>query len=584
MPADSSESRISGATAVGRCDIDNRPAANSGPSYVPGSRGGGGAVATAQKESAAAAGESLAAGRPRLAGYLSRRRLAGYLSRRRLAGYLSRAVDLVRRHPVFAVALTLAAALRAAVMIGFQPIFWFTDSAAYLGSALDHTLSTARPGGYSVFLAILEPFRSFLLVALLQHLMGLGTGVAIYALLRRRGLPGWGATLAALPVLFDAYELQLEHLLMPDTLFIAAVTLVIVLLCWNDQLSVRTAAVAGLLLGFAAVVRSVGVPLLAVIAVCLLARKVGWRPIAALVAACALPVVLYMGEFYFQHKQFAITESTGVFLYDRVMDFASCSVIKPPSSLAVLCDPRPQSKREQPPIEYIWGRHDPIYRLTEHPATVINLFKTTDPSKVLYPNRFSTDIFTPRINKLAEKFAERAILAQPGDYIRVVASDTLRSFYWGSPIPYDRSNVQYLFNDRFHFDRSWLREMRYYEPHMAKPHVVQPFANFLIAYQRWIYVRGTMVGLILLIGLAGIVAKWRRRGGLVLLPWAVAVLLVILPPLTVGFNSRYVLAAVPCACLAAGLAAIRQRSAATTAVSRTETAADRTGDIGAAAD
>ena len=74
------------------------------------------------------------------------------------------------------------------------------------------------------------------------------------------------------------------------------------------------------------------------------------------------------------------------------------------------------------------------------------------------------------------------------------------------------------------------------------------------------YLRGTLVGLILLIGLAGIAARWRRRGGLVLLPWAIAAVLLIIPPLTVGFNSRYVLVAVPPACLAAGLAAIRQRA------------------------
>jgi hypothetical protein len=479
-------------------------------------------------------------------------------SRSRLAGYRTRLAGLVRRHPVFTVALTLAVILRALVMIGFQPVFWYTDSASYLGSALTHQLSTVRPDGYSVFLAILQPLHSFVLVAMLQALMGLGTGVAVYALLRHRGLPDWGATLPALPVLFDAYELQLEHMLLSDTLFLVLLTWVVVLLCWSDVVLVRTAVVAGLVLGCACVVRSVGAPLLGVLAVCLLLRRVGWRPVLALVAACAIPVGLYMTEFDFQHKQFAITDSAGVFLYDRVMDFANCSVIKPQASLAVLCDPRPQSKREQPPIEYIWDRRDPIYRLTEHPAVVTTLFKAPDPGKVLYPDRLSTNLFTKRIDDRAQQFAVEAILAQPGDYIRAVATDTLRSFYWGSPIPYDHSNVQYLFTDRFHFARQWLREMRFYQPGMTKPRVVQPLASFLIGYQRWVYVRGTLAGLILLGGLAGIAARWRRRGGLILLPWAVAVVLLLLPPLTVGFNSRYVLATMPCACLAAGLAAIRQ--------------------------
>ena len=477
----------------------------------------------------------LSSGRSRL--WLGAVREAPVSGRARMAGYPHRASNFVVRHRVFIVALILATALRIVVMIGFQPIFWFTDSASYLSSALHHSLSTVRPDGYSAFLAILRPLHSFVLVALLQHLAGLGTGIGIYALLRRRGLPGWGATVPALPVLFDAYQVQLEHLLLSDTLFIAMVVWVIVLVSWSDRPSVLTAAVAGLFLGYASVLRSVGLPLLVIVAGCLLLRRVGWRPIVALAGACAVPVAIYMADFQAQHGSFAMTDSGGVYLYDRVMSFADCSKIKPPPSLAVLCDPRPQSEREQPPIEYIWDRHDPIYRLAK-----------------------GTNLFTPHIDNLAEKFAERAILAQPLDYISAVAGDTLRSFGWANPVSYDPSDVQYLFTDNFKFAPSWLREMRQYQPGMATPRVVQPFSAFLISYQRWVYLRGTLVGLILLIGLGGIAARWRRRGGLVLLPWTIAAVLLIIPPLTVGFNSRYVLVAAAPACLAAGLAAIRQRA------------------------
>jgi hypothetical protein len=83
---------------------------------------------------------------------------------------------------------------------------------------------------------------------------------------------------------------------------------------------------------------------------------------------------------------------------------------------------------------------------------------------------------------------------------------------------------------------------------------VRPLAVFFVNYQRYIYLQGPMLAVIVLIGLAGIAARRRRWGGLALLPWALAVLLLVLPPLTIGYNSRYVLATVPCFCLAAALA------------------------------
>ncbi|HXW43844.1 MAG TPA: hypothetical protein VEL03_03600 [Streptosporangiaceae bacterium] len=480
----------------------------------------------------------------------------------RLGRYRAMLVDLARRHPVFTVVLTLAIILRIVVMIAYQPIFWFTDSASYLATAVNYQLSRVRPGGYPILLALLGPLHSFELISLLQAMLGLAIGVAIYALLWRRGLPGWAATLAAVPVLFDAYELQLEHMLMSDTLFLALVMLIVVMLCWNDNVSMLTAIIVGLLLGYATVVRSVGIPMLAVVVVCLFARRVSWRRIVALVACCALPILIYMGEYDFQRGSFAMTTSGGVFLYGQVMDFANCATIKPPPSLAALCDPRPQSQRRQPPIEYIWDYSDPIYNLAKHTPYPPPLLGHSS-GQILFRPYVSTDVFTPKINALAEKFAERAILAQPGDYIREVASDTLRSFYWGSPIPYDSSNVQYLFNPTFHYKARWVTEMRLYEPGMAWPHAVQPLAGFLAGYQRYIYMQGPILAVIVLIGLGGVVARRRRLGGLVLLPWATGAMLLIVPPLTIGFNSRYVLATVPCFCLAAGMTFAKRESSLT---------------------
>jgi hypothetical protein len=81
-------------------------------------------------------------------------------------------------------------------------------------------------------------------------------------------------------------------------------------------------------------------------------------------------------------------------------------------------------------------------------------------------------------------------------------------------------------------------------------------------YQRWFFLRGTMLSVILLIGLVGIVRQWRQWGGQAPLPWLMSLALLVIPAGTADFDYRYVLPAAPFAVLAAGLAWVRPRDAA----------------------
>jgi len=120
------------------------------------------------------------------------------------------AMDRVRlalqRHWVFGLALAAAVVLRLLATLAFRPVIWFGgDSASYLATALRLIPDPSRVGGYAALLWVLRPLHSFTAVGVAQHVMGLTAGIGVYALARRYGLPAWAATLASLPVLFDAY-------------------------------------------------------------------------------------------------------------------------------------------------------------------------------------------------------------------------------------------------------------------------------------------------------------------------------------------------------------------------------------------
>jgi len=141
--------------------------------------------------------------------------------------------SFLSRHRLFTVAFGLGLALRVITMLGFPPAIWFGgDSASYLSTALYHAPGTSRLSGYGFVLFLLKPFHSFAVVTAVQHLMGLAVGVMVYALLRRYGLPGWGATLAALPVLLDAYQIELEHEILPSATFGFLIMVAITLTLW----------------------------------------------------------------------------------------------------------------------------------------------------------------------------------------------------------------------------------------------------------------------------------------------------------------------------------------------------------------
>src|SRR6202035_989626 len=126
-----------------------------------------------------------------------------------------------RPHIALLVLLTVAVALRVVTVLGYPSPVWFGgDSNTYVKASLNLVPSLARPSGYSVFLWLMRPLSSLIAAIVVQHLLGLATGVLVYALVWRFTRRAWLGCLAAAPVLLDAFQIQLEHQLMADGLFI----------------------------------------------------------------------------------------------------------------------------------------------------------------------------------------------------------------------------------------------------------------------------------------------------------------------------------------------------------------------------
>lgn len=447
---------------------------------------------------------------------------------------------MVRRHRVLIVILVPAAAVRLAATLAYRPALYFNDSFEYVGVARRLFPYQAKPDGYPLLLRLLEPAHSLRLVATLQHLLGLGVGIALYALLLRLRLPAWAAALSVAPPLLDGNIIQLEEVILSDTLFTSLLVAAAIVLLRHRVPTLRLAAAAGLLLAGAALTRTVGLPLIGVVVVGMLLRRSGWRATAALLTAAAVPLALYAGWYHSQQGRWSITGVDGVFLYARSTTFVDCRTNQPPADLVVLCPTEPLAGRRPAP-DYVWHTDTPLRKV---PGSV----------------------FDPRKNALAKRFATLAISRQPADYVSTVSHDVLRTFHWSR----DAYPSQAVLDGLLFTNRPWaipaatyipgrtvLGDMSAYEQDSPATSMHPALVSALARYQDVVAVRGPMLAGLLMIGLAGLTLARRpapgRGAGAVLL--ALAVTLIVLPPALTAYDSRYVLPSIPFASAAAALGA-----------------------------
>jgi hypothetical protein len=471
---------------------------------------------------------------------------------------LASLIGLVRRHWLFSLALLLAVVPRLVVMLGYRPAMLFRlDTFDYLWGAVHLSPNVVNPSGYSLFLWLLLPFHSLVLVAAIQHLLGLGVATMVYAVLRHYRLPAWGATLAAVPVLFDPEQIMIEHLIMADLLAMVLMVGSFAVLLFRDSPSLSRSATAGLLMGAATIVRPTVLPLVLLIPVYLLIRRVGWRRAGAALAVGILPVLGYMGWFASANGTFNLSNSNGLFLWSRTMSFANCSVIKPPPDLQALCptaQPGPLAKADPAlrrlPKRYLWN-----HRIWAWQGTTSGFVP-------------DTAAFTQANNERALRFAILAIKAQPVEYAHAIAAEFVTPFAHTDNtlrfpvVPPSSSTLTPAYNLRYAigtikaYTGSDQGVSRYLGYHFGT-RVVHTPAVLMNEYQHIIYLPGPVFGLIMLTGLVGIIIPSRRSWPAIFL-WVSAVIIMVLPTAEHEYTYRYVIPAVPLVCMAAALAFRKQ--------------------------
>jgi hypothetical protein len=307
---------------------------------------------------------------------------------------------VARRHWLFLVLFAAGAVLRVVTQFAYRPAL--LNSAEYLVSSKDLRPRTVHPVAYPVFLRILPLDHGLTIVSAVQHVLGLGIAVLIYALLLRLGLRAWIAALGAAPALLDAYQLGIEQYITPETIFELFLVGGCAAILWKRPAPTLLLAAAGLLFAFATITRTIGVFVLIPAALTVIFLRVGWSRAGVFVLCFLAPLTSYAVWYHSYHDKYAITGSTGKFLYARVVPFVDCDKFELPSYERVLCPKEPPGER-LPVNELLWSaQYSPL-------------------PKIVPPPGMTRD-------NVAADFAKRVIIHQPGAYARDVGADVLRAF------------------------------------------------------------------------------------------------------------------------------------------------------------
>ena len=262
---------------------------------------------------------------------------------------------VLRRNWLFAIVLAGGIGLRLVAFGAYSPAILYIDSFRYLDN-LNLDPNQLDPIGYDLLLKFfLLPLGGLRFTVLVQDLLGVSMGLAIYHLALRHGARRWLAAIAAVPVLLDAYQVQIEQNIMSDVWQEALVVLVVWLLTSRGTPTPLRAGVAGLALGGAMALRTIAftfvIPalLFLIIAGGAWKTRAGWKKIGAragvFLLGFAILVFSYATYFHKETGDWGLTGSSGGVLYGRTAEVVDCSTLNVPDDLKQLCPLEPLDHR-----------------------------------------------------------------------------------------------------------------------------------------------------------------------------------------------------------------------------------------------
>jgi hypothetical protein len=257
-----------------------------------------------------------------------------------------------------------------------------------------------RPVGYPALLRLLEPTGTHLAVVAVQHLLSLLLALAVYVLLQRRGLPRWLSCLAAAPLLFDSLTLTLGQYLLPDMLFSVLFAGAVLVLLWSATPGYPAVLASGLLIAAAWITKPAALPVVLLLGLYLLVRRVGWRLVVGYALAFTMPYVAMM--FWIGDRPSVYGSQSGTALYGRTAMIADCDHLKLTADERIACPDQPLGQRWDRADAFFWRR----------------------------PSRLS-DAYTTAGAQRLTAFSIEVIKQQPLDYLRIVAKESAAHFVPG---------------------------------------------------------------------------------------------------------------------------------------------------------